>query len=54
MWTDRGVDMIILKGGSHCVKQRVLTSFYRLNIAVVCLKKFTNGRGGDYGHPRLP
>ena len=28
-----------LKGGSHCVKQRVLTSFCRLNIVGCMLKK---------------
>ena len=43
------------KRGSHCVKQRVLTSFSRPNIVGCSIeKRLTKGRGGGHRYPRTP
>ena len=50
----QGVAMIIQRE-DHTVLNRGYSAVFAARILrVVCLKKLTNGRGGGYGHPRLP
>ena len=46
----QGHSQDFLKGGLHCVKQRVCTSFFHLNI-IGCL---SNSQRGNHRHPRTP
>ena len=46
----QGHSQDFLKGGLHCVKQRVCNSFFHLNI-IGCL---SNSQRGNHRHPRTP